>query len=132
MTTRSGLQEQMPGRFEEGAPVAKGYSAEAGIGTRSAADGYGRLGAEKAPFDILLLVRRFAAYRFETGTPAFLTLLRRGVASPDLDGLSATDDLLSAFDVDEMSAGRHCQLRCPVLPGAAGASTRGVVGRNGA
>ena len=31
-------------------------------------------------------------------------MLRRGVASPDLDGLSATDDLLSAFDVDEMSA----------------------------
>ena len=73
-------------------------------------NGYNWLGAEKVynPFDILLLfdLRKFRAHWFETGTPTFLieTLLRRGVASPDLDGLSATDDLLSAFDVDEMSA----------------------------
>ena len=73
-------------------------------------NGYNWLGGEKVynPFDILLLfdLRKFRAHWFETGTPTFLieTLLRRGVASPDLDGLSATDDLLSAFDVDEMSA----------------------------
>ena len=73
-------------------------------------NGYNWLGAEKVynPFDILLLfdLRKFRAHWFETGTPTFLieTLLRRGVASPDLDGLTATDDLLSAFDVDEMSA----------------------------
>ena len=73
-------------------------------------NGYNWLGGEKVynPFDILLLFRRraFGAHWFETGTPTFLieTLLRGGVMSPDLDGLSATDDLLSAFDVDEMSA----------------------------
>ena len=31
------------------------------------------------------------------------TLLRRGVASPELDGMVGTDALLSAFDVDEMA-----------------------------
>ena len=73
-------------------------------------DGYNWRGAEKVynPFDVLLLfdTREFGPHWFETGTPTFLveTLLRRGVASPDLDGLSATGDLLSAFDVDEMSA----------------------------
>ena len=72
-------------------------------------NGYNWLGAEKVynPFDILLLFRRraFRAYWFETGTPTFLieTLLRRGVASPDLDGMTGNDALLSAFDVDEMS-----------------------------
>ena len=73
-------------------------------------NGYNWRGAEKVynPFDVLLLfdMREFGAHWFETGTPTFLieTLLRHGVASPDLDGLSATDDLLSAFDVDEISA----------------------------
>ena len=72
-------------------------------------NGYNWLGGEKVynPFDILLLFRRraFRAYWFETGTPTFLveTLLRRGVASPDLDGMTGNDALLSAFDVDEMS-----------------------------
>ena len=59
------------------------------------------------PFDILLLfdTREFKAHWFETGTPRFLidTLLRRGVASPELDGMFGTDALLSAFDVDEMA-----------------------------
>ena len=68
------------------------------------------LGGEKVynPFDILLLFRQreFKAHWFETGTPRFLidTLLRRGVASPELDGMVGTDALLSAFDVDEMAA----------------------------
>ena len=72
-------------------------------------NGYNWLGAEKVynPFDILLLfdLRKFRAHWFETGTPTFLieTLLRRGVASPDLDGMTGNDALLSAFDVDEMS-----------------------------
>ena len=72
-------------------------------------NGYGWRGEEKVynPFDILLLFRQreFKAHWFETGTPRFLidTLLRRGVASPELDGMSGTDALLSAFDVDEMA-----------------------------
>ncbi len=72
-------------------------------------NGYGWLGEEKVynPFDILLLFRsrRFKAHWFETGTPRFLidTLLRRGVASPELDGMAGTEALLSAFDVDEMA-----------------------------
>ena len=72
-------------------------------------NGYGWLGGEKVynPFDILLLfdTRKFKAHWFETGTPRFLvdTLLRRGVASPELDGMVGTEALLSAFDVDEMA-----------------------------
>ena len=72
-------------------------------------NGYSWRGEEKLynPFDILLLFRQreFKAHWFETGTPTFLidTLLRRGVASPDLDGMSGTEALLSAFDVDEMA-----------------------------
>ena len=72
-------------------------------------NGYCWLGEEKVynPFDILLLfaTRKFKAHWFETGTPRFLidTLLRRWVASPDLEGMIGTDTLLSAFDVDEMA-----------------------------
>ena len=72
-------------------------------------NGYGWRGKEKVynPFDILLLFRQreFKAHWFETGTPRFLidTLLRRRVASPELDGMMGTDALLSAFDVDEMA-----------------------------
>ena len=72
-------------------------------------NGYHWLGEDRVynPFDILLLFRRreFKAHWFETGTPTFLidTLLRRGVASPDLDGMTGTEALLSAFDVDEMA-----------------------------
>ena len=72
-------------------------------------NGYWWRGGEKVynPFDILLLFRRreFGAYWFETGTPTFLieTLLRRGVASPDLDGMTGSDALLSTFDVDRMA-----------------------------
>ena len=68
-------------------------------------NGYCWLGAERVynPFDILLLFRNraFKPHWFETGTPAFLveTLFRRQVRSIDLDGMLASDELLSAFDV---------------------------------
>ncbi len=68
-------------------------------------NGYGWLGEERVynPYDILLLFdsRRFDAWWFETGTPAFLvrTLGERKVSSPALDALIASGDLLSAFDV---------------------------------
>ena len=72
-------------------------------------NGYHWLGEDRVynPFDILLLfdTREFKAHWFETGTPRFLidTLLRRGVASPDLAGMSGSEALLSTFDVDEMA-----------------------------
>ena len=72
-------------------------------------NGYAWLGEEKVynPFDVLLLFRRrrFGAWWFETGTPTFLvdTLLARGVGSTELDGMRAGDELLSAFDVDDMA-----------------------------
>ena len=71
-------------------------------------NGYCWLGAERVynPFDILLLfdLRKFGAYWFETGTPSFLIdiLSSRRVASPALDGMIGTNDLLSAFDVDDI------------------------------
>ena len=59
------------------------------------------------PFDILLLFRRreFGAYWFETGSPAFLveTLTSRGVSPVDLETVAGTDELLSAFDVEEIA-----------------------------
>ena len=72
-------------------------------------NGYSWLGPEKVynPFDILLLFdkRRFGNYWFETGTPTFLveTLLRRATPTPDLDRMTGSETLLSAFDVDEIS-----------------------------
>ena len=72
-------------------------------------DGYHWLGDERLynPFDILLLFRnrKFDSYWFETGTPTFLveTLFRRRIASPDLDGMSSTGDLLRSFDVDDIA-----------------------------
>ena len=68
-------------------------------------NGYNWLGEEVYnPFDILLLFRRrkFGAFWFETGTPAFLTdtLLSRRVKTLDLDRMQGGDDLLSAFDID--------------------------------
>ncbi len=59
------------------------------------------------PFDILQLFKRreFKNYWFETGTPTFLikTLAKRHVATPALQELSSDDELLSSFDVDNMS-----------------------------
>ena len=72
-------------------------------------NGYGWLGEEKVynPFDILLLFdkRKFGAWWFETGTPAFLveTLFKRQVSSLDLDGMVGGADLLSTFDVDDIA-----------------------------
>ncbi|MCY3818517.1 MAG: ATP-binding protein [Gammaproteobacteria bacterium] len=72
-------------------------------------NGYSWLGEDKVynPFDLLLLFdeRRFAAHWFETGSPTFLidTLVRRGVRSPDLDGMLGSDELLSSFDVDDIA-----------------------------
>ncbi len=59
------------------------------------------------PYDLLQLFRNgeFRPWWFETGTPAFVveTLTRRGVPSVELDGMLGTDDLLSAFDVDDLA-----------------------------
>ena len=72
-------------------------------------NGYNWRGAERVynPFDILLLFdrREFGAYWFETGTPSFLveTLLSRGVGSATLNGMLGSDELLSAFDVDQIA-----------------------------
>ena len=72
-------------------------------------NGYSWCGKESVynPFDILLLFGRgrFGAWWFETGTPRFLveTLFRRRVSSLALGDMVASDDLLSAFDVDDMA-----------------------------
>ena len=72
-------------------------------------NGYNWLGEEKVynPFDILLLFaeRKFGAYWFETGTPAFLLdmLVAREVGALTLDNLLGSDELLSAFDVDHIA-----------------------------
>ena len=71
-------------------------------------NGYRWLGEEVYnPFDILLLFRRrkFGAYWFETGTPSFLVdmLFKRRIRSVDLGSMVASEDLLSAFDVEDIS-----------------------------
>ena len=72
-------------------------------------NGYNWRGKERVynPFDILLLFRQreFKAHWFETGSPRFLidTLLRRGIPTPELEGMIGSEALLSAFDVDEMA-----------------------------
>ena len=72
-------------------------------------NGYGWLGEEKVynPFDILLLFdrRKFGAWWFETGTPAFLveTLFKRRVSALALDEMVGSEDLLSTFDVDDIA-----------------------------
>ena len=72
-------------------------------------NGYSWLGEEKVynPFDILLLFRNreFEPHWLETGSPTFLvdTLFRRRVRSVDLDGMPASSELLSTFDVDEIA-----------------------------
>ena len=88
------------------APELPGLDREA---IRDWYNGYNWRGEESVynPFDILLLFRNreFDAWWFETGTPAFLvdTLLQRRVGSATLDGMLGTNELLSAFDVDEMA-----------------------------
>ena len=71
--------------------------------------GYSWRGEEPVynPFDILQLFdrREFDAWWFETGTPTFLvdTLLARGISGIDLEDMVASGDLLSSFDVGDMS-----------------------------
>ena len=59
------------------------------------------------PFDLLLLFRnrRFRPYWFETGTPSFLPKLlgERPLYTPDLSRVVAQEQLLSTFDVDQLS-----------------------------
>ena len=72
-------------------------------------NGYDWLGGDRVynPFALLRLFdsRRFKAHWFETGTPRFLidTLLRRNIPAPDLEGIHADDELLSAFDIDAVA-----------------------------
>ena len=72
-------------------------------------NGYWWLGDERLynPFDILLLfrTREFEEHWLETGTPTFLadTLFTRRVRSVDLDGMPASGELLSTFDVDAIA-----------------------------
>ena len=72
-------------------------------------NGYSWRGDEKVynPFDVLLLfdTREFKAHWFETGSPKFLinALMRRGVSPMDLDRMVGDEEMLSAFDVDEMA-----------------------------
>lgn len=59
------------------------------------------------PYDLLLLFdkRKFAPYWFESGTPGFLiqTLTERQTWLPTLEAMHADVQLLSAFDVDDIS-----------------------------
>ena len=72
-------------------------------------NGYSWRGKERVynPFDILLLFRNreFKAHWFETGSPTFLvdTLFERRVSSVALEGMIGTDELLSKFDVGDIS-----------------------------
>ena len=71
-------------------------------------NGYRWLGEEKVynPFDVLLLFdsREFKAHWFETGSPAFLvdTLIERQVSTVSLADVVGTEELLVAFDVEEI------------------------------
>ncbi|WP_254277517.1 ATP-binding protein [Halomonas sp. 3H] len=59
------------------------------------------------PFDVLLLLqkREFGPYWFESATPTFLVdiLRQRGVFTPQLDQWETEYELLSQFDVDDIS-----------------------------
>jgi hypothetical protein len=71
-------------------------------------NGYNWLGQSVYnPFDLLLLFkkREFDAYWFETGTPTFLVklILERQTYLPDLSTLKTDEEMLSAFDIDEIS-----------------------------
>ena len=73
-------------------------------------NGYSWGGEERVynPFDVLLLLeeRKFRNWWFETGSPTFLldVLARRGADWHRLDGMLASDELLSKFDVGEIGA----------------------------
>ena len=88
------------------APELPGFDRDA---IRDWYNGYCWRGEEKVynPFDILLLLDRheFGAWWFETGTPSFLveTLFKRQVSSLALGEMVGSADLLSTFDVDDMT-----------------------------
>ena len=56
------------------------------------------------PFDVLLYLKKriFKPYWFETGTPTFLIrlLADKKIPIPELEDLTAGEDLLSSFDID--------------------------------
>ena len=87
-------------------PELSGFDRDA---VRDWYNGYSWCGKESVynPLDILLLFDRgrFRPWWFDTGTPRFLveTLLRRRVSSLALGDMVASDDLLSAFDVDDIA-----------------------------
>ena len=76
---------------------------------RSWYNGYHWRGGEKVynPFDILLLFdsREFLPHWYETGTPTFLfeTMMERAVSPLELENREAAVDLLSTFDVGDIS-----------------------------
>ena len=78
-------------------------------GIRHWYNGYNWCGPGKVynPFDILLLFRErlFRSYWFETGTPTFLVemLLREGLPTLEMDRMTGSETLLSAFDVEHIS-----------------------------
>ena len=59
------------------------------------------------PYDVLNLFSRrsFQNYWFETGTPAFLVdlLFKRQISSLSLDHMHSSHNMLSSFDVDDMT-----------------------------
>ena len=73
-------------------------------------NGYSWGGDERVynPFDVLLLLkkREYRNWWFETGTPRFLidVLAKRAGGWHRLDGVLASDEVLSKFDVGEISA----------------------------
>ena len=71
-------------------------------------NGYNWLGdSVYNPFDLLLLFdkRKFQSWWYETGAPGFLVKLmaQRGFFSPDLTNLRVGSELLSTFDVDQIT-----------------------------
>ena len=69
--------------------------------------GGGEVTTVSTPCDVLLLFqkREFAPYWFESATPTFLVeiLKQRGVFTPSLDHWKTEYELLSQFDVDQIS-----------------------------
>ena len=104
--TEADLDTVFAPEFAAAAAEGKPLSREA---VRSWYNGYSWGGNERVynPFDVLQLFffREFRAWWFETGTPTFLIdlLKARRFFTPQLERLYATEELLSAFDVDTMA-----------------------------
>ena len=79
-------------------------------------NGYGWLGEDGSTTPSTSCDRKFGAWWFETGTPAFLveTLFRRRVSSVVRRCWAPT---LSAFDVDDIAPRRCCSRPAPHHPG---------------